>query len=64
MKAISLMLLTLQTMNFWLWTAYGDDNIQFGGTADDPFYGISQRSGGAPPSYTAVSTVAVKTYKA
>ena len=63
MKAITLMLLTLQTMNFWLRTAYGDDDIPFGGTADDPFYGISQGSGGAPPSYTAVSTVTVKAYK-
>ena len=40
MKAIKLMLLTLQTMSFWLRTAYGEDKQAFGGTPDNPFYGV------------------------
>ena len=35
-KAVCLMLLTLQTMNFWLRTAYGEADEPFGGTAADP----------------------------
>ena len=63
MKAVSLMLLTLQTMSFWLKTAFGKADTPFGGSHDDPYYGISQGSGSAPPSYSAVSTVAVSAYK-
>ena len=62
-KAIRLMLLTLQTMSFWLRTAYGEDKKAFGGTADDPFMGISQGAGSAPPTYTASSTLAIEAYK-
>ena len=50
MKAVSLMLLTLQTMSFWLKIAFGEANTPFGGSPDDPYYGISQGSGSAPPS--------------
>ena len=57
------MLLTLQTMSFWLRTAYGEDEQAFGGTPDDPFYGISQGAGSAPPTYTASSTLAIEAYK-
>ena len=54
MKAISLMLLNLQTMNFWLRTVFGDYDIPFGSTADNPYYRINQCSGGAPLLYTSV----------
>ena len=42
LKAIRLMLLTLQTMKFWLKTAFGVDDDPFGGTPLDPCYGLSQ----------------------
>ena len=57
------MLLTLQTMNFWLKTAFGEADEPFGGSTEDPYSGISQGSESAPPSYTTVSTVAIKAYK-
>ena len=41
-KAVCLMLLTLQTMNFWLKTAYGEANELFGGTTSDPCYNSSR----------------------
>ena len=63
MKAIKLMLLTLQTMNFWLRTAYGENKQAFGGIPDDPFYGISQGARSAPSTYTASSTLAIEAYK-
>ena len=62
-KAVTLMLLTLQTMNFWLKTAFGEADEPFGGSIDDPCYGIGQGAGSAPPTYTAVSSVAVTAYK-
>ena len=50
LKAIRLILLTLQTMKFWLKTAFGVDDDPFGGTPLDPCYGLSQGAGSAPPS--------------
>ena len=57
------MLLTLQMMNFWLKTAFGEDKVSFGGVLGDPYMGLSQRTGSAPPSYLTVSTVAITAYK-
>ena len=62
-KPIMLMLIALQTMNFWLRTAFGESSEAFGGTTENPFYGISQRSGSAPMSYTATLTLALEAYK-
>ena len=41
LKAIRLMLLTLQTMKFWLKTPFGVDDNPFGGTPLDPCFGLS-----------------------
>ena len=57
------MLVALQTMNFWLRTAFGESSEAFGGTTDNPLYGISQGSGSAPTSYITISTLALETYK-
>ena len=57
------MLLTLQMMNFWLKTAFGEDKVSFGGVLGDPCMGLSQGAGSAPPSYLAVLTVAITAYK-
>ena len=62
-KAITLMLLTLQMMNFWLKTAFGEDKVSFGGVLGDPCMGLSQGAGSAPPLYLAVLTVAIMAYK-
>ena len=40
-KLIVLMFIALHTMNFWLRTAFGESSEAFGGTTDNPFYGIS-----------------------
>ena len=62
-KPIVLMLIALQAMNFWLRTAFGKSAEAFGGTTDNPFYGISQGSGSAPTSYIATLTLALEAYK-
>ena len=62
-KPIVLMLIALQTMNFWLRTAFDESSEAFGGTTDNPFYGISQGSGSAPTSYIATLMLALEAYK-
>ena len=57
------MLLTLQTMNFWLKMAFGKVDEPFRGSCEDPCYGIGQGAGSALLSYTTLSTVAVTAYK-
>ena len=57
------MLLTLQTMNFLLRTAYSKDKQAFRGTPNDPFYGIIQGAGSVPLTYTASSLLAIEAYK-
>merc|ERR1712018_1050030 len=62
-NAITLMLTTLQLMNFWLLTAYGESEVPFGGNIEKPCYGLGQGAGSAPPSYSALSTLSVGVYK-
>ena len=38
-KPISIMLFTLQNMNYWLRSAYGDAKTSFGATSEDPYMG-------------------------
>ena len=57
------MLLTLQMMNFWLKTAFGEDEVSFGGVLGDPCMELSQGVGSAPLSYLAVLPVAITAYK-
>ena len=58
-----LMLIALQTMNFWLCTASGESSETFEGTTEKPFYGLSQGSGSVPMSYLATSTQGLEAYK-
>ena len=46
--AVKLMLSCLQTMFFWLKTAFGTSKQPFCGSLDFPFLGLGQGSGGAP----------------
>ena len=62
-NAVKLVLTCLQTMSFWLRTAYGTAETPFHGTEVDPFFGIGQGSGLAPPTFQAVSTLLINGYK-
>lgn len=53
----------LQTMNFWLTSAFGECATPFGGSLDDPTMGLGQGSGWAPAAWTALSTAIIAAYK-
>ena len=61
--AIKLVLTCLQSMFFWLRTAFGISATPFHGTAVNPFFGISQGGGFAPPTFQAVSALMINAYK-
>ena len=61
--AIKLMLLVLQTMSFWLRTAYGVAKKPFGGTLLKIFMGLGQGNGAAPPAFLALSVLMIIAYK-
>jgi hypothetical protein len=48
MAAIMVMLVTIQSMKFFLRTAFGDSTTHFGGTLTSPFQGRCQGNKGAP----------------
>ena len=60
---IALMLLCLQTMNFWLRTAYGVASTPFGGVVDDVCMGLGQGCGGAPTSFFTTLVQMINCYK-
>ena len=43
--------------------AFGVSNNPFQGTMDNPFYGLAQGSGFTPPTFQAVSTHMINSYK-
>ena len=61
-KPISIMLFTLQNMNYWLRSAYGDAKTSFGATSDDPFMGMGQGSEGSNQGCTFTFTPVVSAY--
>jgi hypothetical protein len=54
---VVLALSVLQTMAFYLRTGYGVSKNGYGGTADDPTFGLGQGNGMAPSGFTAVSSL-------
>ena len=57
------MLKSLQIMQFCLQTGFGKSTQTYGGSEDNPLAGAGQGNGGAPPSFTALSTLVVNAYK-
>ena len=53
----------LQTINFWLRSAFGECSTPFGGSLEDPTMGLGQGSGWAPAGWTALSTAIICAYK-
>ena len=56
-------LVCIQTMQYYLQTGFGQANTGYGGTSSQRSMGLVQGSGGAPATWTAVSTALVDTYK-
>ena len=60
---INAYLRAMQTMEYFLRTAYGLSEEGHGGTEVVPYMGLSQGSCASPPVWTAVSTVVVRAYR-
>ena len=61
--AIVLVLNCPQSMHFWIHTAFCVSGNPFYGTAVNPFFGISQGGGLAPPMLQTISTLMINSYK-
>ena len=62
-SAVKVMLKLLQIMQFCLRTGFGESKQTYGGSEDNPLVGSGQGNGGAPPAFTALSTLVVNAYK-
>ncbi len=60
---VAMMLYVLKTMTWYLKTAFGQSKISFGGTALDPYMGLGQGNGVAPPGFLAVCTLMINVYR-
>jgi hypothetical protein len=50
-------------MTFYLRTGYGISQQGYGGTPDDPTFGLGQGNGAAPPAFSIVSSLIINAYK-
>ena len=60
---VVMMLSVLQTMKWYLKTAFGQSATAFSRTPDDPSMGFGQGNGASPPRFLAVSTFLIKVYR-
>ena len=62
-NAVRVLLRALQVMQFCLRTGFGESTNMYGGSENNRLAGSGQGNGGAPPSFTALSTLVVNAYK-
>ena len=62
-SAIRVLLRTMQTMQFFLKTGYGESTSSYGGTSLAPNSGLGQGSGASPPGFLALSSLIVNAYR-
>jgi hypothetical protein len=60
---VAIMLYVLETMTWYLKTAFGQRKISFGGTALDPSMGLGKGNGVAPPGFLGVCTLMINVYR-
>ena len=61
--AVKMMLLSLEVMQFFLRTGFGESTKSFGGSLDNPTLGLGMGNGAGPPAFTVLSTLIVNAYK-
>ena len=62
-KAVKVLLIALQTMQFFLRTGFGESQQSYGGTREHPIFGFGQGNGAAPPGFAALSALLINAYK-
>ena len=60
---VAMMFSVLQTMKWYLKTAFGQSETAFCGTLDDPLMGFGQGNGASPPGFLAVSILLIEVYR-
>jgi hypothetical protein len=60
---VAMMLYVLETMQWFLKTAFGQSEQSFGGTKLDPLMGLGQGNGTAVPGFLAMSTLMINVYR-
>ena len=60
---VTMSLSVLQTMQFYLRTGYGVSERGYGGTVDDPTFGLGQGNGMVPSGFQTVSTLMTRAYR-
>ncbi len=60
---VAMMLSVLQTMKWYLKTAFGQSATAFCGTLEDPLMGFGQGNGASPPGFLTVSTLLIEVYR-
>ncbi len=59
---VAMMRYVLETMTWYLKTAFGQSEISFGGMVLDPSMGLGQGNVAAPPGFLAVCTLMINVY--
>ena len=60
--AINILLETMETMRFFLWTGFGESKQSYGGTHEQRLAGYGQGNAASGPGFTALSSLIVKAY--
>ncbi len=60
---VAIILYVLETMTWYLKTAFSQSKISFGGSALDSSMGLSQGNGAPPPGFLAVCTLMINVYR-
>jgi hypothetical protein len=60
--AIRVLLIAMQTMQFFLRTGFGESSRSYGGSIENPTLGLGQGNAAAGPSFLAISSLIVNSY--
>ena len=60
--AIRVLLIAMQTMQFFLRTGFGESNRSYGGSIESPTLGLGQGNAAAGPGFLAISSLIVNAY--
>jgi hypothetical protein len=62
-SAIQVLLITMQAMQYFLKTGFGESTDSYGGTSTSPNLGLRQGSGASPPGFLVLSSLIINAYR-